>query len=471
MDSKLEKLKAIFPIDDIKKYNYSPMLGIYPSKINLYTEFIHDMAKIYFQIIDKYNLDYSVFAGQSVGMIRNKKNCPWIDDYDMIILTEAFEKFEQIAPIFIKNGFVYNCANKNSLMKVWSNNKRKYGKFFEMDIFYSSFNDKNMLINMGSWGFYTRKIPRDVVLPFVRHQFHDDLNLPFFNNYIEEVNLVYGDVLKECVLSSHDFDEKIVYDDWKEAYADFDYVKEKSIFNTILNININKDYKSINKLTISKNDNRFTNELDILKYINVNNIGFIYIFDEKFLFYIIGISYYFPEMIIEYFEYEQKTSIIHCLNYVNKLHVKDEILFNFYNDPDIVYLNKPKIDLIKLITFGTFDLFHIGHENVFKKCAEYSDNIICGISSDRFTFEKKNIIPTDSFETRKQNVLRCKNVKQVFSEESMDKKNEYIKTYDANILIMGDDWINKFDWVDCCVIYINRTPNISSTMLREKLKN
>jgi hypothetical protein len=51
----------------------------------------------------------------------------------------------------------------------------------------------------------------------------------------------------------------------------------------------------------------------------------------------------------------------------------------------------------------------------------------------------------------------------------MELKNQYIQMCGANILIMGDDWLNAFDWVSCCAIYLPRTPNISSTMLREQM--
>jgi len=64
---------------------------------------------------------------------------------------------------------------------------------------------------------------------------------------------------------------------------------------------------------------------------------------------------------------------------------------------------------------------------------------------------------------------QCKFVKKVFEETSMELKNYYIEMCGANILIMGDDWLDKFDWVGCCVIYLPRTPNISSTMLREQM--
>jgi glycerol-3-phosphate cytidylyltransferase len=128
------------------------------------------------------------------------------------------------------------------------------------------------------------------------------------------------------------------------------------------------------------------------------------------------------------------------------------------------------MDTIKLITFGTFDLFHIGHKNIFDKCKNYAETIVVGLSSDRFTHEKKNIYPTDNFETRKNNIMSySKFVVEVFSEEKMELKNEYIKKHNANLLLMGDDWAGHFDSMDCAVIYEKRTPDISSTMLRNNL--
>ena len=231
-------------------------------------------------------------------------------------------------------------------------------------------------------------------------------------------------------------------------------------------INKNQDYKPINNLTIEKNN--FENDYDILLYININNIGKIFIHNNNFLIkYSMSIKYYFPNIKIEFFSYDIDIKIVHFLNHVDILHVKNEVIYNYYNDNEIFYINKPKIDLIRLITFGTFDLFHKGHERIFERCLNYSEYIIVGISSDEFTFNKKQIIPTDNFETRETNVYNCKNVKKVFSEESMELKNDYIKEHNAHILIMGDDWKDKFNWVDCSVIYLERTPDISSTMLRQ----
>ena len=50
-------------------------------------------------------------------------------------------------------------------------------------------------------------------------------------------------------------------------------------------------------------------------------------------------------------------------------------------------------------------------------------------------------------------------------------KNDYVKQMGAEILMMGDDWVGAFDWVSCDVLYMERTPNISTTMLKEQIKN
>ena len=126
--------------------------------------------------------------------------------------------------------------------------------------------------------------------------------------------------------------------------------------------------------------------------------------------------------------------------------------------------------MTRVITFGTFDLFHKGHENIFNICQKMSSNIVVGVSSDKFTHIKKNIYPVDDYDTRKQKICNfCKQQVVVFSEEKMELKNEYIQKYEANLLLMGDDWEGKFNFVDCAVIYPKRTEGISSTMLRAKL--
>ncbi|HHV2697797.1 adenylyltransferase/cytidyltransferase family protein [Escherichia coli] len=123
----------------------------------------------------------------------------------------------------------------------------------------------------------------------------------------------------------------------------------------------------------------------------------------------------------------------------------------------------------RVITFGTFDVFHIGHVNILKRAKEFGDLLIVGVSSDSLNFSKKQRYPIYSQEERIEIISSLKFVDHVFTEESLDLKLEYIRKYEANLLVMGDDWKGRFDWVkdECEVIYLPRTPSISTTEIIE----
>ena len=118
----------------------------------------------------------------------------------------------------------------------------------------------------------------------------------------------------------------------------------------------------------------------------------------------------------------------------------------------------------RVITFGTFDVFHIGHVNILKRAKEFGDLLIVGVSSDSLNFSKKQRYPIYSQEERIEIISSLKFVDHVFIEESL-----YIRKYEANLLVMGDDWKGRFDWVkdECEVIYLPRTPSISTTEIIE----
>ncbi len=123
----------------------------------------------------------------------------------------------------------------------------------------------------------------------------------------------------------------------------------------------------------------------------------------------------------------------------------------------------------RVITFGTFDVFHIGHVNILKRAKEFGDLLVVGVSSDSLNFSKKQRYPIYSQEERIEIISSLKFVDHVFIEESLDLKLEYIRKYEANLLVMGDDWKGRFDWVkdECEVIYLPRTPSISTTEIIE----
>ncbi len=127
----------------------------------------------------------------------------------------------------------------------------------------------------------------------------------------------------------------------------------------------------------------------------------------------------------------------------------------------------------RVITFGTFDVFHVGHVNILERCASLGDTLIVGVSSDKLNFNKKQRYPIYKENDRLKIVQSMSFVDEVFFEESLEKKREYIEFFKADILAMGDDWKGKFDeFSDICeVVYFPRTPSISTTEIIEIVKS
>lgn len=124
-----------------------------------------------------------------------------------------------------------------------------------------------------------------------------------------------------------------------------------------------------------------------------------------------------------------------------------------------------------VITFGTFDLFHIGHVRILQRAAEFGDTLIVGVSSDKLNYQKKQKNSIFNQNERLELVLSQKCVDAVFLEESLEKKIEYVKKFKADILIMGDDWKGKFDKMAEKVIYLPRTNyEISTTKIIENIR-
>lgn len=125
-----------------------------------------------------------------------------------------------------------------------------------------------------------------------------------------------------------------------------------------------------------------------------------------------------------------------------------------------------------VITFGTFDVLHIGHINILKRAKEYGDRLIVGVSSDALNFSKKQRFPYYTEFDRTTIISSLSFVDEVFIEESLELKGEYIKKYNADILIMGNDWEGRFDMFNnlCEVKYLPRTEGISTTELIAQIR-
>ncbi|HGM9922467.1 TPA: adenylyltransferase/cytidyltransferase family protein [Proteus mirabilis] len=127
---------------------------------------------------------------------------------------------------------------------------------------------------------------------------------------------------------------------------------------------------------------------------------------------------------------------------------------------------------VRIITFGTFDVFHIEHIKILERARSLGDYLIVGVSSDKLNFKKKNRYPIYNQNDRIDIISSLKYVDEVFIEESLELKEYYIKSFNADILVMGNDWEGKFDHLGkiCKVIYLPRTPSISTTEIIEIAK-
>ncbi len=127
----------------------------------------------------------------------------------------------------------------------------------------------------------------------------------------------------------------------------------------------------------------------------------------------------------------------------------------------------------KIITFGTFDVFHVGHVNILERAKQEGDYLIVGVSSDELNYRKKKRYPVYSQTDRLRIIGALRFVDEVFLEESLELKAEYIQRFDADVFIMGDDWAGKFDSMEeyCDVKYLPRTPSISTTEIIEVVKS
>lgn len=123
-----------------------------------------------------------------------------------------------------------------------------------------------------------------------------------------------------------------------------------------------------------------------------------------------------------------------------------------------------------VITYGTFDLFHVGHVRLLKRLRALGDRLIVGISSDEFNAlkGKKSFF---SYEERAEIVASSQYVDFVFPEHNWEQKREDIIKYQADIFGMGSDWVGKFDELSdiCEVVYLDRTENISTTDIKRSL--
>ena len=125
----------------------------------------------------------------------------------------------------------------------------------------------------------------------------------------------------------------------------------------------------------------------------------------------------------------------------------------------------------RVITYGTFDLLHYGHINLLRRAKQYGDYLIVGLSTDEFNWNEKQKKCYFSYEKRKQLLEAIRYVDLVIPEENWEQKISDVKEYHIDTFVMGDDWEGKFACLKdyCDVVYLPRTPEISTTQIKKDL--
>ena len=126
----------------------------------------------------------------------------------------------------------------------------------------------------------------------------------------------------------------------------------------------------------------------------------------------------------------------------------------------------------RVITYGTFDLIHYGHINLLRRAKELGDYLIVALSTDEFNANEKNKKCYFSYERRKQLLEAIRYVDLVIPEEHWEQKKTDVHEYHIDTFVMGDDWEGKFDFLKdegVEVVYLSRTPEISTTQIKSDL--
>ncbi len=125
--------------------------------------------------------------------------------------------------------------------------------------------------------------------------------------------------------------------------------------------------------------------------------------------------------------------------------------------------------MTKVITYGTYDLFHQGHYNLLKRAKELGDYLIVGVTTEHFDLARGKVNVIDPIMERIENVRKTGFADEIIVEDHEGQKIEDIQKYGVDIFTLGSDWVGAFDYLNkfCKVVYLDRTPDISSTQIRK----
>lgn len=136
----------------------------------------------------------------------------------------------------------------------------------------------------------------------------------------------------------------------------------------------------------------------------------------------------------------------------------------------IIKTIKPMKPLKKVITYGTFDLIHMGHINILRRAKELGTHLTVALSTDEFN-RLKHKDAYYSFEERKQILEAIQYVDEVIPESNWGQKVKDVQNHDIDVFVMGNDWEGEFDFLEphCEVVYLARTEGVSTTKTKRDL--
>ena len=125
----------------------------------------------------------------------------------------------------------------------------------------------------------------------------------------------------------------------------------------------------------------------------------------------------------------------------------------------------------RVITYGTFDLLHYGHINLLRRAKALGDYLIVALSTDEFNWREKQKKSYFSYDERKAMLEAIRYVDLVIPEENWGQKKADVEKYHVDVFVIGDDWTGQFDFLrdQCEVVYLPRTPEISTTKIKTEL--
>jgi|SRR5690625_1173343 len=126
----------------------------------------------------------------------------------------------------------------------------------------------------------------------------------------------------------------------------------------------------------------------------------------------------------------------------------------------------------RVLTYGTFDLLHYGHINLLRRARKLGDYLIVGLSTDEFNLNAKGKRSYFDYEKRKSLLESIRYVDLVIPERCWSQKVDDIKLYHVDTFVMGDDWDGEFNFLRdyCEVVYLSRTPEISTTQIKDEIR-